>query len=87
MPTVTVIVLNLRVSNFYLISFIENNSFANLKKLTTLDLQSNEIKAIDGSISEDLEDEEFSLDAESPKTSDKNFEIFKKQFILFKKNF
>ena len=48
---------------------------------------SNEIKAIDGSISEDLEDEEFSLDAESPKTSDKNFEIFKKQFILFKKNF
>ena len=48
---------------------------------------SNEIKAIDGSISEDLEDEEFSLDAESPKKSDKNFKIFKKQFELFEEKF
>jgi len=48
---------------------------------------SNEIEAINGSLNEDSEDEEFSLDAESPKTLDKNFEIFKKSFMLFQKSF
>ncbi len=66
---------------------IKENFLDKVKSARLIENLSNEIKAIDGSISEDLEDEEFSLDAESPKTSDKNFEIFKKQFKLFEEKF